>query len=125
MAWVSPAISVIYGSYFKPDPDEEKKIVELTQAALAGAGGAIVPRHDAVRKIATIFGIDNVDAALVKIEEETAARQQQALEMQSAETAILHESLNERDGEGASRGKPAKAPGGRSGVPAADDKAEE
>jgi hypothetical protein len=79
-----------WGSYFKPDPAEQKQVVDMVRAALAGDGGAIITKRIAVEQIADIFGIENVEAAIEEIEAEEADRQAKALEQTKAEAASFH-----------------------------------
>lgn len=80
--WQSPTIAVKWGSYFEPDPDEEQKIVQTTQEAMGSKGGQpIITLREAVQKVASVYGIENVEAHLTKLEEErdaTADRELQA-----------------------------------------------
>lgn len=122
MAWMSPSLRLEWGDYFKPDPTEQKMVVDMVRVAVAGDGGALIPRRNAVQKLAQIFGIDNVDAALALIDEEAADRQAQALEIAQGEAAALH-GIHGSDGGEAAPGRqsagPATPPAARGGAPGA------
>lgn len=84
MPWVSPKIQVRWGDYFKPDVTEQKTTVELTQLAMGGTPGPLLSLRAAVEKVAPIFGIENVDAAVEKLEEERDAAAERELEATTA-----------------------------------------
>lgn len=85
--WQIPTLQVRWGTYFKPDADEQKKIVEMVLAALE-AGVPILTVKVAIQKLAPIFGIENVTAFMETLEEERLARQQEADE-RAANSAAL------------------------------------
>jgi hypothetical protein len=99
MAWQAPSLTVKWGSYFQPDPADQKQIVELVTAALNSK--AITKRH-AVEKLAPIFGIENVEAALEAIEEEADAAAQRELDATTA--ALDAEARARRASQGAAPG---------------------
>jgi len=120
MAWTSPSLQLRWGPYFRPDPEEQNKVVGMVRGALAGDGGALITKRHAVEKIAAIFEIENVDAALEAIEDEEAKQQEAALERTSAEAAALHGAVNRDDGgSGTGGAEPPKNAGGRGRVPVA------
>jgi hypothetical protein len=53
---------------------EQKTLVDMVRAALAGDGGPIITRQHAVQKISAIFDIDNVEAVLEEIDKEVEER---------------------------------------------------
>lgn len=57
--WSVPTLSCKYGPYFRPDPADQQKIVELVQKAL-GAGGGIplITLEIAVQRVASLFDVD-------------------------------------------------------------------
>lgn len=68
-AWEAPSLSVEYGPYTKPDPEEQQKIVALVQTALGGKGGRpLINLQTAVKRVAKIFGIENVQALIDELE---------------------------------------------------------
>jgi len=117
MAWLSPTLQVKWGSYFKPDPDEEQKVVATTQLALGGGATAAEPlitRRIAVEKIAKVYGIENVDAVLDEIDKEQDARAKRELDAATAALAA-------QNGVGGAQTNPGGDPaakGGDSGRPA-------
>lgn len=102
MAWQPPSITVKWGPYFAPDPTEEKAIVDTVVAARAGET-PLIPLRAAVEKIAPVFGIENIDAAIEKLEEETAQRKADAEDAAQREQEQLH---------ALAAGKPSAKPGG-------------
>jgi hypothetical protein len=83
MPWVDPGLTLRWGPYAKPDPEEQTAIVGLTQSALgAGATGGqkLVTLRTAVAKIAPFFGIDDIDAALEALKKETEDDAKKALQ---------------------------------------------
>jgi hypothetical protein len=91
MPWVSPSIKVTFGPYFRPDPAEQLQIVTMTQQALGkgvvGGGTPLLTVRTALERIAPIFGIENIDAALEALEEETAAQEAKDAELAATEAA--------------------------------------
>lgn len=81
MPWLSPSLSLRWGSYTKLDGDEQQKIV-ATSIAAKDAG--IVTRRMAVEKIASVFDIENVDAVLEALKLEDAEKLKKAQDMMSA-----------------------------------------
>jgi hypothetical protein len=128
MAWQPPSISVKWGRFFAPDPAEEKAIVDAVVAARAGEA-PLIPLRAAVQKLAPVFGIENVDAALEKLEEETEQRKADAEDAALREQQQLHDLASgnnpsaKPNGAGSSRRGDAKASsGGGSGGPGAGSK---
>lgn len=110
MTWRPPDIQVLWGNYFKPDPEEQQKIIELAQVALGkgGTGTPLITLRKAVEKIASIFGIDNIDSMVEQLEAQTAERERQAMERLTAEASALHGLANDdrgADGGGGARGR--------------------
>jgi len=128
MPWVEPSITLRWGPYSKPDPEEQTAIVTLTQAALGGPGGKpLITKRAAVEKIADIFGIEDIDAALEALEKELAEADQKAADAALTEQQNLHALANgtKPGGPGGAGGAKSKAPpgGGSSGGSAPASKA--
>ena len=119
MPWVEPSITLRWGPYSKPDPEEQTAIVTLTQAALGGAGGkAVITKRMAIEKIADIFGIEDIDAALDSLEQEQEEAAQKAADASLTEQQNLHALAagTKPSGPGGAGGaKPKAPPGGGSG----------
>ncbi len=128
MAWQTPSLTVKWGSYFGKDPAEEKATVEFVTAALAGKA---ITKRMAIEKLAPIFGIENIEAALTELEEEQAKAADEEAKRAQDELAHAHALANgdnsnqAPNGPGAGAGGNApKAPnGGSRGGPAAKPKA--
>lgn len=121
---MSPVIRCTYGPYFKTDPEEQKNIVAMTQAALGkgiqGGGEQLIPKRCAIEKLAPIFGLENLDAIEDSIEEEKQEAQdkehQRAMELQHSLAKTLK---NGDSGSGVGAGgkpNPPKGGGGASPV---------
>lgn len=123
-----PSLSVKWGPYDQPDPDEEQKIVTTVRTAVGGgtAGEPLITKRLAVEKLREVFDIENVDAVLDELEKESEERQQKALQHTTAEAealgAIAHAGpTGQRGGPpkgagpggGANGGPAAKAPSGK------------
>lgn len=76
-SWKPPTITLKWGSYTKSDPDEEQK--QVTAVGLALDKG-IITKRCAVEKLRHVFDIENVDAFLEALEEESAKNQERQVE---------------------------------------------
>lgn len=104
-----PPLDLRWGSYTKPDPEDEAKIVATT---IQAHDGGLITDHQALSKIKEIYGIDNVDEAVDNLREEKEERAQKALEQTTAEQKSLHD-IVKNDGAGApGQGQPKGAPPG-------------
>lgn len=74
--WNPPALTLRWGPYNRPDPDDKVKQINATK--LAYDGGLITLRK-AVESIKDQFGIEAVDAFMDELEEERAKKQDEAL----------------------------------------------
>ncbi len=97
MPWQSPTITVKWGAYFQPDPADEKLIVDTVVAAAPHT-----TKRMRMEKLAPLFGIENVEAALEELEEEQNADAERELD---ATTAALNA---EARAFGAGKGAPPK-----------------
>lgn len=77
MSWQRPSITIKWGDYFPPDPAEQKQLVDLVNTAIGGAVPLLTLRQ-AVEKIAPIFGIENIEAAVKLVEEDAKKRADEA-----------------------------------------------
>lgn len=114
--WTPPHIKLEFGSYFRPDPEEQAKIVKMCADALAAN---VAPLRAVVAKLAPVFGFDNVDEIVEQIEEQQAASDERELTKMSAEAETLHKLAGDASGAkpgggAAGGGKPPKAGGGGS-----------
>ncbi len=111
--WQVPSLQVIWGDYFKPDPEDQQKIVSMVISAL-GSPIPILTQTLALQKIAPIFGIENIAAVQEQLEEEQQARDDRALEKAKAEQSALHDleaGMNEDRGRAAPPGGAKQPPG--------------
>ena len=93
--WQPPSLTLRWGEYFKPGAEDEKKIVEVAQSA---HDSGLITLRSAVQKVARTFGIENVDAYLEGLEEESE-------EKMKRQSDLMHELTggepgNDGDGEG-------------------------
>lgn len=88
--WQIPTLQVRWGSYFAPDPAEQKTIVEMVINAL-GAGVPLLTIKAAIQKLAPIFGIENISAFMEELETERQARAEESAERSRAELEAAHE----------------------------------
>ena len=112
MAWQPPTITVKWGSFSKPDPAEEKAIVETVAIALGGGKQGYKPTitlRQGLQKIAAIFGTENVESALKELEKE--AEENAKRELDAAKAAIA--------ATGGAPGARPNAQGGAAGAPGA------
>ncbi len=111
-----PSLSVRWGSYSKPDPEEEQKVVTTVRTAMgggAGGGEPLITKRIAVEKIQSIFGIENIDAMLEELEAETAERQEKTLENTTAEAKALADIAHDSAPPGGQQAGQKPAPGSR------------
>lgn len=84
MPWSPPSLTLVWGTYFKPDAEEESKVVASTK--LAKDAGLITERQ-AAEKLRRIYNIDSVAEHLEQLKVEKKARQEEALATQQAMAA--------------------------------------
>ncbi len=111
-------LSLRWGPYMKLDGDEQGKIVT---AALACRKENEITRRMFVEKVAPIFGIENVDAAVDAIEKENEENAKKMLEQTTAEQKSMHAIANEAADPKGSSGKQSSASGSGSGGSAASN----
>lgn len=63
-----PQVCVKWGNYFKPDPDEQQKIVTMTRDCL---DAGLISKRVAVEQVAPIFGVEDIESLLSEIEKES------------------------------------------------------
>lgn len=113
--WMAPTLQIIWGDYFKPDPDEQLKLVTMITTALNSPVPILTTRL-ALQKLQDIFNIENIAAIEDELATETQARDARELQKTTAEQSALH-SLE--SGMNADRGGAAKAGGAKPSAPAA------
>lgn len=72
MSWISPTIQLEWGPYFRADPEEQKKIVDMVTSTM---DTGLIPRRELAAKLAPVFNISNIDAALATADKEAADRE--------------------------------------------------
>lgn len=86
---MSPNLKLVWGPYFRPDPTEQKLVVDMARAALSGEGGGLITKRHAIEKIAPIFGIENVDAVIGEILKEDEEAQKRSLDQEAVKADTL------------------------------------
>lgn len=75
--WNPPALRLKWGPYFRDDVADQAAIVTMTVAAKTAG---IITTHQAVDKLSSIYGTEDVEDVLKQLETEAAERQKQAIE---------------------------------------------
>jgi hypothetical protein len=83
--WQPPSLQVKWGSYFRPDAEDEAKQVDST---IKAKDGGLLTLRKAVEKVAPIYDIENVDAYLEELEGENAVAEEKELAKTEATAAI-------------------------------------
>ncbi len=112
MAWQSPTVTVKWGSFFPSDAADEKLIVDTVVAATPHT-----TKRMRMEKLAPIFGIENIDAALDDLEGEQEADAERELAATTAaldaEARITGAGKAPADGPPGSGGSGGKPPSGK------------
>lgn len=117
--WNDPPLSLKWGDWFQPTPEDETAIVNTTIAAYDGGW---ITRKTGLEKLRRTFRIENIKSYLESLEKEEAARKQKADEEQAAEVEnaikIAHGKLNgagaKPTGGGIEKTNPQRGSGGAS-----------
>jgi Arc/MetJ family transcription regulator len=93
--WDDPPLSLRWGAWFQPVPEDDEKLVTTTRTALEAT---LITKRTAVEKLSRVFNIENIDAYLEKLEEEKAERDAANAENEAkalaSSIAGAHASLN-------------------------------
>jgi hypothetical protein len=76
MGWTGPSLTLRWGEYSKPDPADEAVVVTATVAAKTAG---LITQRMALEKLQRIYGIEDVNAAIVTLEEEATKRRDDAV----------------------------------------------
>jgi hypothetical protein len=112
MSWQVPSLSLKWGPYNKPEPEEQLKTMQVVQQGLGGAAGKqVFTLQMGIEKLRQegVIDVDNIEALIEQIEKE---RDEQAERELDAATAALAQT-----GQGARA--PGAVPPARGGAPAA------
>jgi len=85
--WFAPSLTLKWPQYNKPGADDEQLTVATTTAA---RNAGLITRRAAVEKVASIFGIENVDAAMDALEAEDAAQSDKQLTLEHAMNSLAN-----------------------------------
>jgi len=118
--WNAPPLSLKWGAWFAPTPEDEAKIIDTAAKA---KDAQLITQRTAVEHIARSFGIDDVSAYLDALKEEVEGNDEEENERAARAIALAHANLaNGATRKRGSEGEPkADSKGGSgSGVAAAD-----
>jgi hypothetical protein len=113
--WADPPLSLRWGTWFQPVPEDDKFLIETVTAAFTGG---FITKRTAVEKLSRTFSIENVDAYLESLEEETEEREAKEAEKLKESIAMMQEDAHAASGVRAGRANP-KANAGSGGGGAA------
>lgn len=85
MPWLEPSLTLKWGPYVKPTPEDDAQLVNV--AVLAKRENLITVRS-AVDKIRSVFAIEDVDAFIEALQTEADARQKRAMDMAAARGGV-------------------------------------
>lgn len=116
--WTDPPLSLRWGAWFQPNAEDDEKLVNTTTTAYEKK---LITKRTAVEKLSRTFGIDNIDAYLESLEEESEERAEQEQNDLANGIAKMHAGLNADPTKPGVRGAGAKAnpPNGSGGPNAA------
>lgn len=77
MTWQPPTLTLRWGAYFRPDPEDESKVVTTV---IAAKNAGLITIRSAVEKLRRPFEIENVSQYVEQLEEEAEERQAKAVE---------------------------------------------
>lgn len=84
MSWSPPTLTLNWGTYFKPDAEDEAKTVDTV---IKAKDASIITKRTAVEKVRRIFGIDAVAEYVEALDEEAAKKADLELVMAQAAAA--------------------------------------
>jgi hypothetical protein len=87
--WQIPTLQVRWGEYFRPDIEDQTKVVEMVHKALE-ASEPTLTLMTAVQKLQPIFGFENAAAYVKELEAERTRRTKEAADKFAAEQGALH-----------------------------------
>lgn len=117
--WTDPPLSLAWGNWFNPVPEDEKFTVDSTIALYREK---LITKRTAVEKIKTLAKIENVDAYLESLEEEAEERAEQEQEQLRRKVeeaqADAHNAAKQRAGGSNPQAPNAGGGGGTNAAPA-------
>ncbi len=76
-----PSLTPVWGNYYRPDIEDEAKLVELVEMALGAKQGVpVITKRIALQKLQRAFGIENVKSALAALKKDDEEREQKELD---------------------------------------------
>jgi len=111
--WTDPPLSLQWGTWFQPNAQDDKDLVETTKTAY---DARFITLKTAIEKLKRTFGIDNIDAYLESLKEESDERAEKEQDDLAASIAQAHAKLNgapaKRTGAGFEESDPEGGSGG-------------
>ena len=101
--WSDPPLNLKWGAWFMPTAADDKDLVESTSVAYEAK---FITLRTAVEKLARTFGIDDVEAYLEALHEETEERGERESEDLAGSIANAHAKLNGTQGKRTGAGLP-------------------
>lgn len=105
--WADPPLSLQWGAWFQPIPEDDEKLVKTTKEAYEAK---FITLRTVVEKLRRVFGIEDVNAYLEALEKEMKERAEQEAkreaDMLKNSIASAHEGLDGAAGKRAGEGKP-------------------
>lgn len=114
--WADPPLSLRWGTWFQPVPEDDKLLIESVTAAYQGG---FITRRTAVEKLSRTFGIENVDAYLDSLEEEAEEREAKEAKKLKESISMMQQDAHAASGIRAGRTNPKANAGSGSGSSAA------
>jgi hypothetical protein len=80
MTWQPPSLTVKWGPYRRPDPEEQLQTIQAVQAAMGGTGAKLMTLRVAIEKLRGdgFLDVDNIDALIKELESEQAKADEKA-----------------------------------------------
>lgn len=95
--WTDPPLSLRWGAWFQPLPDDDLKLVNTVKEALT-ASPSLITRRTAVEKLSRVFDVGDVNAYLESLEKESKERSELESRMLASGIAKMHAGItNDQD----------------------------
>lgn len=119
MPWTPPSFTLQWGTYFKPDAEDEAKTVDTV---IKAKDANVITQRTAVEKLRRVFGIESVADYLDQLEEEREEREEAEAAMVNAMASMSNDDDAEEPKPAAAKRRGQASDGGNSRVRAPDKK---